>query len=754
MTTGPAARTRLAASPVNTILSWMQGRTVTQGWDVVCAIAYDKINEWFLEQYVDRLTSGENAVINASIPQLGGISVVAAGLTLGPPLISFSSTNEPDTVSLTVNFLSGQVSVVHVNGAATTVLSSQVITPGDDYALTGTVPLASVQGEVENGHDVVIDVRNGGAFAAKLGMSEGAETLLGQFMQNWLVTNMQGYKYKLGTLIYDDNGTNLKPAGTFQFATQIDATDQTDTGRLLLFIPTTYNPGGGSQTALGLADIVPQGCSTALIVSSQALFGNILKDFYETTFSKFGVQATVSQTGAGSACTLTLTAGGVDIGPQSFTFGGSTNPYHGSVFSGQDSLLTGKKPSNVVVPVSNARLQASNNQVAVSGKLQWPQELALDSTIPRTEGLHKWGTITLTATLDCPTTASVTTIKDTVSLEGTPSVGVSFDASSIGNSNFSDYWNRLGGMIAAESQAALTEFFKVPLPEVNAFAVSNLLFPGKNILDFKSVYVPGDIVIFGDVAAPGVVVSPGSATLAPAQTKQFSAATSSGEAVQWTASAGTISASGLYAAPAAVSQVQTDQVVATGQQSGAAAAALVTLVPQGAQVSPAFILMTPGTQPQQFSAVLSGAINQEVTWSLEPAVGTLSPKGLYTPPGSVTSPQAVTITARSPSNPSIQGTALLALFDTSPTLVAVTPPQVSSPLTPGQTQQFKASATGLQTTYTWSLVPAVGHFDPQTEGLYIAPDTIAAPQAVLVVATSSLSPEIYGTALVMLSPGD
>ena len=104
---------------------------------------------------------------------------------------------------------------------------------------------------------------------------------------------MQGYKYKLGTLIYDDNGTNLKPAGTFQFATQIDATDQTDTGRLLLFIPTTYNPGGGSQTALGLADIVPQGCSTALDrFQPGAVRQEIRRSFYETTISKFGVQAT------------------------------------------------------------------------------------------------------------------------------------------------------------------------------------------------------------------------------------------------------------------------------------------------------------------------------------------------------------------------------------------------------------------------------------------------------------------------------
>ena len=58
MTTGPAYRTRLAAYPANTILSWMQGRTVTQGWDVVFAVAFDKINEWFLEQYVERLSGG------------------------------------------------------------------------------------------------------------------------------------------------------------------------------------------------------------------------------------------------------------------------------------------------------------------------------------------------------------------------------------------------------------------------------------------------------------------------------------------------------------------------------------------------------------------------------------------------------------------------------------------------------------------------------------------------------------------------
>ena len=190
MTTDRAGRKKIAAYPVNTILSWMQGHTVTQGWDVVCAIAYDKINEWFLEQYVERLSAGEDAVINGSVQQAGGISIEAVDLTLGPPLISFSSAFPVNYVGLTINFLSGQVNVIQVNGGATTVLSTQVITPGDDYALTGVVPLASVQGEVENGHDVVIDVVNGRSFAAKLDMPEGAETLLGQFMKSWLVDNL------------------------------------------------------------------------------------------------------------------------------------------------------------------------------------------------------------------------------------------------------------------------------------------------------------------------------------------------------------------------------------------------------------------------------------------------------------------------------------------------------------------------------------------------------------------------------------
>jgi hypothetical protein len=142
MTADPAIPNRLDASPADTILSWMQGQTVTQGWDVVCAIAIDKINEWFLQQYVDRLSGGEDAVINGTVPLTGDESIQAVNLTLGPPLISFSPTSSTDSVELTINFLSGQVNHTKNVAGSPVITSVQTVTPGDQYQLHGTATMS------------------------------------------------------------------------------------------------------------------------------------------------------------------------------------------------------------------------------------------------------------------------------------------------------------------------------------------------------------------------------------------------------------------------------------------------------------------------------------------------------------------------------------------------------------------------------------------------------------------------------------
>ena len=763
MTADPAIPNRLDDSPADTILSWMQGQTVTQGWDVVCAIAIDKINEWFLQQYVDRLSGGEDAVINGTVPLTGDESIQAVNLTLGPPLISFSPTSSTDSVELTINFLSGQVNHTKNVAGSPVITSVQTVTPGDQYQLHGYVPLASVQGEVENSHDVVIDIRNGASFAAHLGMPEGAETSVGTFMHDWLVNHLDGYKYKLGTLDYKDNGTNLKPAGTFQFGIQIDEKDQTDTGRLLLFIPTTYNPGGGSQPSLGLADVVPKGSSTTLIVSSQVLFANILKDFYEAAFSQEGVKAVASQKGSATTYSLALTEGSISV---------SSCEYPANAGKAQAKAFTGtfngyvEKDEPLLIPLAGTQVQVTGNQLHISNTPNWSQDLALQIPTPRGDGIHAHGTATMTANVQCPTTATIPppanpkdkTPADIIKFQSSPSVSVTFDASNIYNlADFKSYWQDLGNVISATALANLAGLFQVPLPEVNAFAVSNLLFPGLNILDFKSAYVPGDLVVFGDAATPAVEVTPGAATLSQAQTQQFAAATGSGQPVTWSLKSGgpgTISAAGLYTAPSAVTQVEYAHVTATTESANGtaeAAQALVTLVPRGVQVSPSFVLMTPGNAPQQLSAAVAGAASPKVTWSMEPKLGSLNPQGLYTPPSisDLDSPQLVTITASSTADPTIQGSAQIVLLPGVLGMV-VEPAQAAPP--PGQAQTFAAVGKKKNPTVTWSLLPPVGRIT--AGGVYIPPETVTAPQAVLVVATNTDDDSLYGCALVTLLPSD
>ena len=117
---------------------------------------------------------------------------------------------------------------------------------------------------------------------------------------------------------------------------------------------------------------------------------------------------------------------------------------------------------------------------------------------------------------------------------------------------------------------------------------------------------------------PAQTISPTSASVTLGATKQF---TSSG-ATGWTATAGTVSSTGLYTAPATMPSSPSVTVTATGP--GGSASAAVTLVNVNPQViSPATVSLNLGAT-QQFTS--AGA----TTWTA--ASGTITSAGLYTAP--------------------------------------------------------------------------------------------------------------------------
>ena len=170
--------------------------------------------------------------------------------------------------------------------------------------------------------------------------------------------------------------------------------------------------------------------------------------------------------------------------------------------------------------------------------------------------------------------------------------------------------------------------------------------------------------------APGptpitVTISPGSASVQVGKSQQFTAKVSgtTNTGVNWlvggvvggSSSVGTISASGLYTAPASV---PTGPVAVTAQSAFAptsSANAAVTVLPAPAQVS---VTISPSSasvqvsQSQAFTATVSGTTNTAVNWLVggvpggNSTVGTISAAGLYTGPSGVpTNP--VTVTAQS-----------------------------------------------------------------------------------------------------------
>lgn len=146
-----------------------------------------------------------------------------------------------------------------------------------------------------------------------------------------------------------------------------------------------------------------------------------------------------------------------------------------------------------------------------------------------------------------------------------------------------------------------------------------------------------------------ITVAPTSATIAVNSTRQFSASVSgtTNTAVTWTASAGSISSSGLYTAPAATG---TYTVTARSVQDPTkTATANVTVTPPqpiSVTITPPSALVYPnGTQ--QFTATVSNAANTSVIWNA--TGGSVSSTGLFTADAATGS---FTVTATSVQDPS------------------------------------------------------------------------------------------------------
>jgi hypothetical protein len=224
-----------------------------------------------------------------------------------------------------------------------------------------------------------------------------------------------------------------------------------------------------------------------------------------------------------------------------------------------------------------------------------------------------------------------------------------------------------------------------------------------------------------------VSLNQSSMNVAVGGTAQFTATVqnTTNTAVSWSvdgaaggsATAGTISASGLYTAPA---QAGNHKVTAASvADTSASASASVTVVAIGA-ISPATAFLPPGGT-QQFSSSIQGSSNTSVNWTVNQvaggnaSVGRITAAGLYTAPSQ---PGTYTVTATSASASSVTASATV-------TVGTITLSPTSATLASSQTQQFTPTASAGVTTFTWSVDGTAGGNATvgtiSASGLYTAP---------------------------------
>ncbi len=426
------------------------------------------------------------------------------------------------------------------------------------------------------------------------------------------------------------------------------------------------------------------------------------------------VQATAAVT-LTPALALTLTPASVTLGA------GATQQFNATVTNATNTAVTWSVNGT-------AGGSATTGTISAQGLYTAPRAFPGLGTITISVASVQDPNVTATAavTLAQPVTVTVAPATATVTPGGTQA----FTASVSGASTTTVSWsvNGIAGGNATvgtiDASGSFTAPAAVPTPAAETITATSTADPTAS----------GSAGV--TIAQPvSVVVAPATAAVGAGGTQQFTATVSnaSNTAVSWSvngtaggsSSVGTISATGLYTAPASfpgLSQV-TIEAAAVAEPTATGAAVVTLVQPVGVTVSPTAATVSLGAS-QAFAATVTGSTNTGVSWSVNgtaggsATLGTINPQGLFTAPTTMPANPAETITATSDADATKSATATVTLqpppseFTLSPATATLSLGKAASgsvsfqlALSPGFTQPVSLAVSGLPVNVTAALDP-------------------------------------------------
>lgn len=298
------------------------------------------------------------------------------------------------------------------------------------------------------------------------------------------------------------------------------------------------------------------------------------------------------------------------------------------------------------------------------------------------------------------------------------------------------------------------------------------------------------VVISTPASTVTVSASPAAVTLQTGASTVFAAVVTgtANSAVSWrvngipggNATNGTITAAGVYTAPANVPTPATVTIEAVSVADPSAIGTAAVTIIQRVQISLSPTSVMVGTFfTQQFVATVTGTTNTAVAWSINGTpggdintVGSVDTTGLYTAPANVPLPNnVVTLTAVSVADPTATALATITIVATPGVTVSISPGVSSLEvnrtllLTITTTGFFRDTTPSPQVTWNVNSIPggdpSVGTVVPAACpgpvpanvvcALYTAPTSVPVPNVVTLTAFNVTDPASSGTALVTIT---
>lgn len=629
------------SNPLSTVLTNMTGRSITNGWDAVCAINIDKANELFALRFADILAQGlENNPLVFSGTSPDG-TVILNNITLSQPLIQISLDISGSNVSLSFMLLAGTITTTSsINKGS--IASIVNITPNLDLQITAVVPIITTSATTSSNGQILFKVDDA-SFTINNDVLWDSTTqqVLSEYLSTFIGSSGLDLEFPIATIPNNASGA-LMPGSYIDFATQQDIANPNDKGRLLIFMSTSFNPNGGTQNFLDVANVVPDSITdgnnnvipidNALIISADVFIQNFAEQLSKS-LSAYGV---TFATGSSNNLPSIMSNDG--------TFTTQTEPYCWTMYP------VGAPPMNAIgwIDVSIPFYELLSISFANTNN---SYQLKFNSSSSQVFNSY------LNSGSTCSTSNAIggaDTLKGTLSISGTQDIvilqpnnnEVNFqlqDGFLKASISFHGHWydffsdtgykyvnSQIEKQVGAALQIQLSSVVDTIMPSINTFVLENFLFSQDRQIQMQAAYLPGDIAIFGNTQMPNWYLSASNTNqevpIAVVQAGNSITISSNGteipQQVSWNnlPSIGTVipnspgSTTAVYTAPSKVATAQVTIISANDSSNPGSKSTLpLIVVPESLYISPSFAVIPAGPNGLPFTAAATSG--DTVNWT-------------------------------------------------------------------------------------------------------------------------------------------